>query len=158
MLMNHKLDIHIEKIIESYDAHTSLFSKIIDGITERDIRHFIKDSNQIPWLIGSQVQLRYEAAGWMGIDKKQKAEALFRNNKEVQHDIIYPPVTSFNEDWKRISPVLRNAILELDDEDLFIYSEKEPGKRGTFYDLLSHIIQRETNCIAMITLWRGILT
>ncbi|MBB6498763.1 DinB family protein [Pedobacter cryoconitis] len=156
--MNSKIDIHTEKIIESYDVHTSLFSKIIEGIIERDLHHFIPGSNQIPWLIGSQVQLRYEAASWMGINKKQKAEALFRNNKEVQHDITYPSVTSFNEDWKRISPILRNAILELDDEDLFTYSEKEPGKRGTFYDLLSHIIQRETNCIAMITLWRGILT
>lgn len=158
MIMNNEIDIRLATLIQRYDVHTSLFSKIIEGITQRDLKHFKKDSNQIPWLIGSQVQLRFETANWMGIEGTQAAAKLFRGNKEVQHHIMYPSVTSFNKDWKKISPILRNAILELKNEDLFTYSKKESGMGGTFFDLLSYIIQRETNCISVITLWRGILT
>jgi len=158
LLMEKKIDIRLRTLLESYDVHTDLFPKILNGITERDLNHFKKGSNIIQWMIGSQVQLRYDVANWLGIDEQQTAVALFSGNQCVQDKAIYPPLTTFVADWKKISPILRNAIYELDNEELFLFSEKEPGKTGTFFDLLSDIIQRETNCIVHITAWRGFLT
>ena len=151
-------DIHLTTLLNTFDINSSVFARLIEGITERDLRHFKKDSNYIPWLIGSQVQLRYELANLLGIDETQTAKELFSNNKAVQYDVIYPPIFSFNNDWKRISPRLRNLIQELNDEDLFTCDKKNPAYQGTLFDLLSFITQRESQSISTITLWRGLLT
>lgn len=158
LLMEKKIDIRLRTLLESYDVHTDLFPKIITGITERDLNLFKKGSNIIPWMVGSQVQLRYDIANWLGIHENQAAAELFSGVQTVQDNAIYPPLASFIDDWKKISPILRNAIYELDNEELFLFSKKEPGKTGTFFDLLSDIIQRETNCIVHITAWRAFLT
>lgn len=154
--MYNETDIRLATLISSYDLHTSSFSKLIEGITIRDFKHLEKDSSRIEWLIKSQVQLRFDLANWMGIEEEEVQ--VFQNNQRAQDCIFYFPIESFNEDWKRISPLLRNAIMELTNEDLFVYSEQTSEMKGTFFDLLSYVIQREKKCISMITFWRGILT
>lgn len=153
--MNKEIDSRLAFLIQSYDVHTTLFPKIIDGAVKRNLNLSRKDRNEISWLIGSQVQLRYEIANLMGIEDKQAAEALFSDNKGVQYDIVYPSLSSFNHDWKRISPALKSAILELSDKELFTFSKETPEKKGVIFDLLSYGIQRESNSICRIILWPG---
>ncbi|WP_146610819.1 hypothetical protein [Pedobacter cryoconitis] len=113
---------------------------------------FGNDTKRIPWLVGSQVQLRFDVANLLGIDEIQNADILFRFNKDIQFNMIYPSLDSFNFDWEKISPILRTEILELDNDDLFSYSEDDPEMKGTFFDLLSGIIEREANNISALTI------
>lgn len=131
---------------------------MMEEITDRDLNLFNNDSKYIPWLIGSRVQLRFEITNLLGIDIKQATEELFRDNKAVQLDINYPPLDTFRNDWDKVSPILRNEILELDNEDLFTFSDSNPKMKGTFFDLLSFTIEREKEIIDTLTVWRGLLT
>ena len=105
MEMNKEIDTRLAFLLQSYDVHTTLFSKIINVAAKRNLNLSNKERNEISWLIGSQVQLRYEIANLMGVEDKQAAEALFSDNKQVQYDIVYPSLSSFNNDWEKISPV-----------------------------------------------------
>jgi len=157
MVMNNQNgDVRLTNIILKYDFHTLLFSKIVGGITDRDLHLFDKDSNCIPWLIGSQVQLRFEIANTLGIVMKQEANELFIGNKGGQPGIKYPSLHRFKHDWDKISPILRDEILQLGNEDLFAFSKSTPELKETFFDLLSNTIDREHEIINIITVWRGL--
>lgn len=155
MEMNKEIDTRLAFLLQSYDVHTTLFSKIINVAAKRNLNLSNKERNEISWLIGSQVQLRYEIANLMGVEDKQAAEALFSDNKQVQYDIVYPSLSSFNHDWEKISPVLKSAILKLSNKDLFTFSKQSPEKKGVIFDLLSFGIQRESNSICRLILWPG---
>lgn len=62
----------------------------------------------------------------------QNADMLFRFNKGIQFNMGHSLV-SFNLEWKKISSILWTEILELDNEDLFTYSEDDPEMRGNFF-------------------------
>ncbi|WP_367867771.1 hypothetical protein [Pedobacter sp. WC2423] len=93
--------------------------------------------------------MRFEVANLLGVYEVQNPDTIFRFNKGVQFNMVYPSLESFNLEWKKISTILRAEILELDNEDLFTYSEDDPEMKGTF-DLLSGIIEREATIISIL--------
>ncbi|MET4141744.1 DinB family protein [Pedobacter sp. UYP1] len=151
-MANANTDIRLHTLIYKYDLHTILLSKIIDGVELVNFSLLGKNAKKIPWLIGSQVQLRFEIANLLGINEVQNTDVLFRFGKGIQFNIRYPSLDSFNFEWKKISSILRTEILELDNEDLFNYSEDDPGLKGTFFDLLSGVVEREANIISVLTI------
>jgi len=154
MIMN-LTDIRLATLIQKYDTHTLYFSKTISEIEKRDFSHLGDDAKKISWLIGSQVQLRFEVANLLGIDETQIGDTLFRDNVFVQFSTDYPSIQSFQMDWKKISPILRVEILELDNEDLFSYSKDDAEMKGSLFDLLSSVIEREAICISVLTVLLG---
>ncbi|MBB5624136.1 hypothetical protein HDE69_005233 [Pedobacter cryoconitis] len=145
-------DVRLSTLIHKYDLHTILLSKVINRIETVDLSLLGNDAKKIPWLVNSQVQLRFEVANLLGVDEVQNADILFRFDKGIQFNMGYLSLDSFNLEWGKISSILRTEILELDNEDLFTYSEDDPEMKGTFFDLLSGIIEREASIISVLTI------
>ncbi|MEJ2902699.1 DinB family protein [Pedobacter panaciterrae] len=140
-----------------FDMHTSFYSKAILGITTRDAHNRLNTkANHVSWLAGSLVEQRYYLANMLGISGNQTAHKLFENHQGIIENATYPPLSEFNEDWDKISPLLRDALIKVTDEKL--NEEIDMGfEKMTAYELIAFIIYREANCIGQIALWRRLL-
>ncbi len=140
-----------------YDMHTTFFNSVLDGIPDEDAHNRLNTkANHVAWLAGSLVQQRYEIANQLGVEGKQAADDLFKDNKGIQEG-TYPSLETFRKDWEHISPLLRAALMNVTDEKLDSEFEMMPGYKMSIYDLLSFVIYREANCIGQIALWRRLL-
>lgn len=152
-------DSRISGLIGIFDMQTTFFYSVLDGISASDMHNrFDTKANHIAWLAGSLVQQRYEmAAGLLtGLEYKQTANDLFKDNQGIKEGMAYPPAEQYKEDWKSISPLLYDALLNATTEKLD--SDVEiPGMKISFFDLISFSIYREANHIGQIALWRRIL-
>lgn len=144
-------------LIVLYDMHTTFFSSALEGITDKDAHNRMNTkANHVAWLTGSIVQQRYEMAKNLGIDRKQGAHELFKDNKGIQDNITYPPLDEFKKDWYNITPVLRDALINVSDEKLNSNFDMG-GFVMSIFDLIAFIIYREANIIGQIALWRRLL-
>jgi hypothetical protein len=155
-------DSRMYSLIVLYDLHTGYFAKVLDGISDKDAHSRLNTkANHIAWLTGSLIHERYELAGAFGIgpDKyreNKKSGELFKDHKGIQDNITYPSLAEYKKDWEAISPVLRNALLQISAAKLDSSFEM-PGEVMTHFDLISFLIYREANCIGQIALWRRLL-
>lgn len=141
-----------------FDMHTTFFSSALDGISDNDAHNRLNTkANHVAWLTGSIVQQRFEIANALGVDKKQAAEEMFKDNKGIQDNVTYPSLTQFKKDWETITPGLRDALSNVKDEKLDESFEMMPDMRMTYFDLITFIIYREANIIGQIALWRRLL-
>lgn len=145
-------------LIVLYEMHTTFFYSALDSISEDDAHNRLNtEANHIAWLTGSIVQQRYEIAQALGIDRKQAAHELFKDNKGIQDNITYPSLTEFKRDWEAITPLLQDGLINVRDEKLDESFEMMPDMKMTYYDLITFIIYREANIIGQIALWRRLL-
>ena len=141
-----------------FDMQTTFLASALDGISDNDAHNRLNTkANHIAWLTGSIVQQRFEIANALGVDKKQGAHELFKDNKGIQDNVIYPSLTEFKKEWETITPLLRDALMNVRDEKLDESFEMMPDMRMTYFDLISFIIYREANIIGQIALWRRLL-
>ena len=148
----------MHSLVILYDMHTTFFSSVIEGISDKDTHNRLNTkANHIAWLTGSLVEQRYEIANMLGIDRKQDAHELFKNNRGIQDGVTYPSLAAYKKDWESITPLLRDALTNITDEKLDESFEMMPGMKMTYYDLITFIIYREANCIGQIALWRRLL-
>ena len=140
-----------------FDMHTEYFSNAIDGINDDDAHERLNTkANHVAWLAGSLVQERYELANIFGLTLKAEADELFKDHKGIQEMERYPSLATYNEDWKKISPLLREKLVKATDEELdqvLTY----PEMSFSVYEMTSFDIYREANCIGQIALWRRLL-
>lgn len=145
-------------LIVLYDIQTKYFGNVLDGISDKDIHNRLSTkANHIAWLAGSLVQQRYEIAHMLGIKNKPAADDLFKNNKGIQDDVVYPSLSVYKKDWDTITPLLKDALLNIADEKLDESFEMMPGMKMTYYDLVTFMSYREASCIGQIALWRRLL-
>jgi hypothetical protein len=145
-------------LIVLYDMHTDYFSRVIEGISDKDAHNRLDTkANHIAWLTGSLVQERFELLKGLGITKTQQANELFKDHKGIQDNTTYPPLPEFKKDWAVISPLLREALMKVTDEKLDSKFEMMPGEIMSYYNLISFMMYREANCIGQIALWRRLL-
>ncbi|MEO6550664.1 MAG: DinB family protein [Ferruginibacter sp.] len=148
----------MSSIVVLYDMHTNFFKKAIEGISDKDAHNRLDTkANHVAWLTGSLVQERFEMANQLGIDQKQDADELFKEHQGIRDGVQYPSLASLEKDWEKISPVLKDALLNLTDERLNSPFEMMPGLTMPFYDLVTFTTYREANCIGQIALWRRLL-
>jgi uncharacterized damage-inducible protein DinB len=141
-----------------YDMQTLYFERALEKISDEDAHERLDTkANHIAWLSGSLVQQRYEIANLLGYSEKQKASELFQDGKGIQDGLKYPSLSQFRDDWKKISPVLKNLLAKITDQKLDEKFEMMPGMSLTYYELITFIIYREANCIGQIALWRRLL-
>ena len=149
-------------LIVLYDLHTKFFTKAIEGISDKDAHSRLNTkANHIAWLTGSLVQERYELTKSLSVNpesysEKQTADELFKDHKGIQDNVTYPSLAEFKKDWDKITPVLRNALVNVSDEKLDSIF-KMPEFTMPFFDLVTFIMYREANCIGQIALWRRLL-
>jgi hypothetical protein len=149
----------IDVLSSLYDLHTKLFYNVIVGISDKDANNRLgTKANHIAWIAGSLVQGRYGLANALGIDKKQTSDKLFENYKGIQDNVTYPPLDEFKKDWQNISLVLRDALVNLSEDQLNGPDPfNMPGGDYTLFDALIFCIDRESYCIGQIGLYRRLL-
>jgi len=149
----------IDTLIVLFDLHTKLFCNVIEGITDEDAQNRLNTkANHVAWLTGSLVHERYELANATGIALKQTSDEFFQEHKGIQDDITYPSLSVFKEDWATVTPALRNALIQLSDEELNSADPYGmPGDDLSFFDAITFIIDRESYCIGQIGLYRRLL-
>jgi len=144
-------------IMVLYDMHTDFLYRALDGIEQKDaMQRLDTKANHIAWITGSMVSGRYFLAKSFGIDLVSSTGELFKDNRGIVDDANYPELNAFKEDWRKISPVLKDALLKADDEKLD-GQFKMPGMEMTLFDMISFTTYREANCIGQIALWRRLL-
>jgi hypothetical protein len=137
---------------------TQYFLNVLDGLSDNDAHSRLNTkANHIAWLTGSLVAQRFEIANLLGVQEQQAAHELFKNNKGIQDGVTYPSLASFKEDWKKLSPLLKDALTAITDSKLDESMEMGPGMKMTKYELICFCTYREANCIGQIALWRRLL-
>ena len=111
----------MQSFLVLYDMQTTFFAKVIDGVADKDAHNRLNTkANHIAWLTGSLVEQRYVIAKNTGIDMQQTAHEMFKDNKGIQDNITYPSLEAFKKDWDTISPVTRNAFVEVTDKKFML--------------------------------------
>lgn len=148
----------MDTLIYLYDMHTAYFANVLENISDSDAHNRLETkANHIAWLAGSLVHERFEIANGLGIKEKQTSDELFKDHKGIQDNTRYPSLDEYRKDWARITPLLREALVNLTDEELDKPFEMIPGEKMSWFDLIAFIIYRESNCIGQIALWRRLL-
>ena len=152
-------DSRMYSLIVLYDMHSGFFHSVLDRITEEDAQNRLNTkANHIAWLAGSLVHERYELAnGFAGVDMKQTSDEIFKDHKGIQDNVRYPFLDELRQDWDRITPVLRDALLAVNTQKLDTSFDMMPGVPMTYFDLAAFMMYREANCIGQIALWRRLL-
>ncbi|MDB5224002.1 MAG: hypothetical protein JWN83_2669 [Chitinophagaceae bacterium] len=149
-------------LVVLYDMHTKYLLNALDGISDQDAHNRLNTkANHVAWLTGSFVQERFEGVKKFGSesqrDLKQEADELFKDHKGIQDNINYPPLANFKKDLDKISPLLREALVNVNDEKLDEQFEMMPGMKMTYYELITFMTYREASIIGQIALLRRLL-
>lgn len=146
-----------EGLLTLFDMHTTFFSRAIEGISEEDTYNRLNtQANHIAWLTGALVQQRFSMTTETNPGLKQTGGELFADNKGIQADAKYPTTAEYVKDWEMISPIAREALVNINDEKLD--SEIDMGfMKMTYYELISFTIYREASIIGQLALWRRLL-
>lgn len=144
-------------LVVLYDMHTNYFMNALADISDDDAHERLNTkANHIAWLAGSLVQERYELANIFGLAIKSEADELFKDHKGIQDLERYPTLAEYVKDWEKITPLLRDQLLNASDEkldEILTY----PGMSFSVFEMTSFDIYREANCIGQIALWRRLL-
>lgn len=155
-------DSRMYSLVFLYDLHTKLYFNVLDGISDTDAHNRINTkANHIAWIAGSLMNGRYELAHVLGIELKATSPDFFKEFKGIQDGITYPSLAEYKKDWENISPVFRNALVnvntgQLDGDDPFGMSG-DSGEKLTFFDTIAFIIDRESYCLGQIGIYRRFL-
>jgi hypothetical protein len=146
-------------LLLAFDLHTKLFANVIDGISDKDSQNRLNTkANHVAWIAGSLVHERYELANVLEISMKQTSHELFMGHKGIQDSIPYPSLSEFRKDWQTITPVLRDALANISNEELESRDLYQmPGEDLTLFDAMAFILDREAYCIGQIGLYRRLL-
>ncbi|RZJ79681.1 MAG: DinB family protein [Flavobacterium sp.] len=140
-----------------FDMHTDFFYSVLADLKDEDLSERLNTkANHIAWLAGSLVQQRFDLENILGGDLKASADELFRENKGIQDDAIYPSLEVYIDDWKKITPILRDLLLKVGEEELDKILEF-PGMSFPVFEMISFNTYREANTIGQIALWRRLL-
>lgn len=152
-------DSRIYALVALYDMQTGLFNNALDGITNEDAhKRLDTKANHIAWLAGSMVQQRFEMAGLLGKGiGKQQADELFKDMQGIKDDVTYPSLEQYKADWEKITPVMRDAIINADAKTLDKILDMGLEMKFTYFEMLYFMIYREASIIGQIALWRRLL-
>lgn len=144
-------------LLSLFDYHTGFFPRVLDGIKEDNMHNRLNtQANHPAWLAGSLVNQRFMMTLETGTGQKQTGEELFKNNQGIQDGVRYPTIAEYLEDWKRITPEAREALVMIDDAKLD--SEFDMGgMKMTYYEMICFTIYREASIIGQLALWRRLL-
>ena len=123
-------------LVVLYDMHTKFLLSALDGISDKDAHDRLNTkANHVAWLTGSFINERFEGArkfvGDSKQDIKQETGELFKDHKGVQDNATYPSLADYKKDLEKISPILRNALINITDEKLDEKFEMMPGMTMT---------------------------
>ncbi len=144
-------------LLTLFDYQTGFFAKVLEGISATDMHNRLNtQANHPAWLAGSLVAQRFMMTTETGTGQKQTREELFKNNKGIDADATYPTTAEYIQDWERITPEARQALVSIDDQKLDSIINMG-GMKMTFYEMICFTIYREASIIGQLALWRRLL-
>ena len=159
-----QINSQLNLLITLYDAHTTYYPNALDGITDKDTHNRLNTkANHIAWIAGSLVHARYDLAYAVGVDKNLVAldksmYELFKDYKGIQDDATYPSLSVYRKAWTQITPVLKEALINLSDEQLRGPDPFDmPGEDIDLLTAITYCIDRESYCIGQLGLYRRLL-
>jgi hypothetical protein len=148
----------MQGIISLYDMQTPFFAFVTENISPEDTQKRLDTkANHIGWLAGALVEQRFDLARHLGYDGHQQADALFKDYKGIQEGVEYPAISSYQEDWDKITPILKASLSNLSDEELERRIDMGPEFSMSLYEVITFSTYREANIIGQIALWRRLL-
>jgi hypothetical protein len=146
-----------EGLVALFDLQTGFLSRALDGLSEEDMHNRLgTKANHMAWLAGALVAQRYMMISETHPEMMQTGAELFANNKGIDDAAKYPDNATYLQDWERVSPLAREALIALDDAKLD--SELDMGgMKMTWHDLVCFTIYREASMIGQLALWRRLL-
>lgn len=109
----------LEVIIPAYRMHTQTFLSVLAGISETDAKKRIDGrTNHIIWMAGNFVNVRYAIAHILGLDEADPYNDLFYMGKTLDEQFQYPSLTDVITSFHKISPMVYQSLLEVNDEQL----------------------------------------
>jgi hypothetical protein len=148
----------IHALIDLYDLHTRLFNNVIEGISEKDANNRLNTkANHPSWITGSLVHARIELANSFGANYKETFNDLFKDYKGIQDNTTYPALVEYKKDWENISPILKDALLNMTEEQLEGLAPFKMDGDVTYYEAISFSIDRESYLIGQLGLYRRLL-
>lgn len=146
-----------EGLLSLFDYHTGFFAKVLEGITEADMHNRLNTAANHPaWLAGSMVHQRFTMTSETGSGLRQNQSELFENHKGIQVDATYPSNAEYINDWNRVTPEAREALMQMDDNKLDSDFEMG-GIKMSYYEMICFSIYREASIIGQLALWRRLL-
>lgn len=146
-----------QALLTLFDYQTGFFSKALDGISEDDMHNRLNtQANHPAWLAGSLVHQRFQMASEMKHDLKQTRADLYEGFKGIQEGERYPTIQEYINDWNKITPIAREALVKIDDQKLDSTIDMG-GFKMTYYEMICFTIYREASIIGQIALWRRLL-
>lgn len=148
----------MQGIVSMYDLQTPFFAFVTENISHEDTQKRLDTkANNIGWLAGALVEQRFDLARQLGYDGHQQANELFKDYKGIQDGVEYPQISSYQQDWDKITPILKELLTNIGDEALERRIDMGPEFSLSLYELITFSIYREANIIGQIALWRRLL-
>src|SRR5262245_3413028 len=128
----------MDLILDYFDSHTRLYHKVLEGISDKDSQDRLgTKANHVAWIAGSLVFWRYVMSNVLGVPSQSRTGTLFENMQGVQDHANYPSLAEFKADWDIIAPILKNALMNLTEDQLNGPDPfKIPGGSYTMFDAL----------------------
>jgi len=148
----------MQGIVSMYNLQTPFFAFVTENISQEDTQKRLDTkANHIGWLAGALVEQRFELARHLGYDGHQQADELFKEFKGIQDGVEYPSIASYQEDWNKITPILKDLLSNVSDDELERRIDMGPEFSLSLYELVTFSIYREANIIGQLALWRRLL-
>ncbi|MBO9612904.1 MAG: DinB family protein [Dyadobacter sp.] len=148
----------MQGIVSLYNLQTPFFVFVTENISREDTQKRLDTkANHIGWLAGALVEQRFDLARHLGYDGHQQADELFKEFKGIQDGVEYPSIASYQDDWNKITPILKELLSNVSEEELERRIDMGPEFSLSLYELITFSIYREANIIGQIALWRRLL-
>lgn len=151
----------LEIVIPGYRMHSQMFNNMLDGIQEADAQTRIDNkTNHFTWMVGNLVNCRYWLAGILGLPEKDPNDHLFKDGKALDADAKYPSLDELKNEWHRISPVLYQKLLSIDDAELeqaYEFGMNVPYVEENKLNMVGMCLDRESYLFGQLGLMRKLL-
>jgi len=156
--MENTASTRMQGIVSMYNLQTPFFAFVTENISHEDTQKRLDTkANHIGWLAGALVEQRFDLARHLGYEGQQQANEFFKDFKGIQDGVEYPSIASYQEDWNKITPILKDLLSNVSDEELERRIDMGPEFSMSLYELITFSIYREANIIGQLALWRRLL-
>ncbi len=155
-----EIDLSIERLLEQYRYHDTLFKNVLTGIKPKHTHIRLNGlTNHLSWIAGNLATTRYNLRNSIGIELEQAFPEFFKGHKPIIPDVHYPSLEEIIADWDRITPVLEKRLKEITPEQLVapspLFIPKTIGQNNLLGAII-FLIDRESYAIGQIALIRKV--
>ena len=110
-------------LLTQFDLHHRLYNNVLDGFSDHESNqrlHGNTEINHVKYLAGHLLNSQWGLAAVLGLNVEVKWNDLFAvmGLSEASDHVAYPPIEEIKSEWNYLYTPLRQAIVELCDENL----------------------------------------